>query len=162
MAVVVAHLGERLLPTPEVRGSNPVTGKLIFCQLYWKNEKSRKRDWERSIFLKTFLLYNLRFLKLLTNFCFFVSQSITPDGSIVPNKFSHTTYNFQTGYFCNNFHQNLLDIILDFEGYGELLTSNYSVLILYAEVVSTQIFLTSRPILGRASALWVTEYNAKV
>ena len=30
-AVVVAQLVERLLPTPEVRGSNPVIGKL----LYW-------------------------------------------------------------------------------------------------------------------------------
>ena len=31
MAVVVAQLVERLLPMPEVRGSNPVTGK----NLYW-------------------------------------------------------------------------------------------------------------------------------
>ena len=30
-AVVVAQLVERLLPTPEVRGSNPVIGK----KLYW-------------------------------------------------------------------------------------------------------------------------------
>ena len=40
MAVVVAQLVERSLPTPEVRGSNPVIGKtlilniIVFCQLY--------------------------------------------------------------------------------------------------------------------------------
>ena len=31
-AVVVAHLVERSLPIPEVRGLNPVIG--IYCQLY--------------------------------------------------------------------------------------------------------------------------------
>ena len=29
MAVVVAQLAERLLPIPEVRGSNPVIGKIL-------------------------------------------------------------------------------------------------------------------------------------
>ena len=38
-AGVVTQLVERLLPTPEVRGSNPVIGKLlyetfVYCQLY--------------------------------------------------------------------------------------------------------------------------------
>ena len=33
-AVVVAQLVERLLQTPEIRGSNPVTGNFIYYQLY--------------------------------------------------------------------------------------------------------------------------------
>ena len=42
-AVVVTQLVERSLPTPEVHGSNPVIGKLLYgtfvhCQLYWKDE----------------------------------------------------------------------------------------------------------------------------
>ena len=46
-AVVVAQLVERSLPTPEVRGSNPVIGKkfywTFYCQLYWEDEKKKKR-----------------------------------------------------------------------------------------------------------------------
>ena len=38
----------RLLATPEVRGSNPVIGKLLYgtfvdCQLYWKDENKEKK-----------------------------------------------------------------------------------------------------------------------
>ena len=43
--MVVAQLVERLLPIPEVRGSNPVIGKIIlniYCQLYWKVENKEK------------------------------------------------------------------------------------------------------------------------
>ena len=48
-AVVVAQLVERLLPIPEVRGSNPVIGNnlyiehlFIYCQLCWKDENKEK------------------------------------------------------------------------------------------------------------------------
>ena len=48
-AVVVAQLVERLLPIPDVRGSNPVIGKNLFilniCLLltvYWKDENKEK------------------------------------------------------------------------------------------------------------------------
>ena len=34
VVVVVAQLVEQLLPTPEIRGSNPIIGNLICCQLY--------------------------------------------------------------------------------------------------------------------------------
>ena len=36
----------QLLPTPEVRGSNPVIGKInidLYCQLYWKDESKERR-----------------------------------------------------------------------------------------------------------------------
>ena len=39
-AVIVAQLVERLLPTAEVRGLNPVISKFLmnlYCQLYWKD-----------------------------------------------------------------------------------------------------------------------------
>ena len=52
--VVVAQLVERLLPTPEVRGSNPVTGNIyVHYQLYWKDENKEKRgrEWP-NFFLK--------------------------------------------------------------------------------------------------------------
>ena len=41
----MAQLVERLIPTPEARGSNPVIGKKIFniyCQLYSKDENKEK------------------------------------------------------------------------------------------------------------------------
>ena len=45
-AVVVAKLVERSLPTPEVRGSNPVIGEIVYCQLNRKDEnKKRGREW---------------------------------------------------------------------------------------------------------------------
>ena len=44
--MVGAQLVERLLPIPEVRGSNPVIGKIVlnivYCQLYWKDENKEK------------------------------------------------------------------------------------------------------------------------
>ena len=46
--MVVAQLVEPSLPTPEVRGSNPVIGKafisniFVFCQLHWKDENKEK------------------------------------------------------------------------------------------------------------------------
>ena len=55
-AVVVAQLVEQLLPTPEVRGSNPVIGKLLYptfiCLLstVLKRQNKEKRGRERSIF----------------------------------------------------------------------------------------------------------------
>ena len=47
MAVVVAQLVERSLPTPEVRSSNPVIDKLlyrafVYCQLSRKDENKEK------------------------------------------------------------------------------------------------------------------------
>ena len=51
-AVVVAQLVERSLPIPEVRGSNPVIGKIywtfVYCQLCiekTKNKEKRGRKW---------------------------------------------------------------------------------------------------------------------
>ena len=48
VAVVVAQLVERSLPIPEVRGSNPVIGKIywtfVYCQLYWKEENKEKKQ----------------------------------------------------------------------------------------------------------------------
>ena len=43
--MVVAQLAERSLPTPEVRGSNPVIGKNynVPCQLYGKDENKEKK-----------------------------------------------------------------------------------------------------------------------
>ena len=44
--VVVAHLVDRSLPIPEVRGSNLVIGKKLYWtfyyQLYWKDENKEK------------------------------------------------------------------------------------------------------------------------
>ena len=56
VAVVVAQLAERSLPIPEVRGSNPDTGKflkniyLLSTVLHWKDENKRKRGREWLIF----------------------------------------------------------------------------------------------------------------
>ena len=53
--VVVAQLVERLLLTPEVRGSNPVIGKLfyrrlfVYCQLNRKDEDKEKKAGEWPI-----------------------------------------------------------------------------------------------------------------
>ena len=53
-AVVLAQLVEQSLPTPEVRSSNPVIGKIywtfVYCQLYWKDENKEKRGREWPIF----------------------------------------------------------------------------------------------------------------
>ena len=57
-AVVVAQLVERSLPIPEVRGSNPVIGKI-----YWtfftvnciEKTKIKKKEARNGPFLKTFL-----------------------------------------------------------------------------------------------------------
>ena len=49
--VVVAQLVERSLPKPEVRGLNPVIGKIyMYYQLYWKDENKEKRGRERPNF----------------------------------------------------------------------------------------------------------------
>ena len=57
-AVVVAQLVEQLLPKPEVRGSNPVMGKMywtfIYCQLYLKDENKEKRGRDWPIIKKNF------------------------------------------------------------------------------------------------------------
>ena len=45
--MVVAQLVERLLPKPEIRGSNPVIGKIYLdYQLYKKTKKGKRgREW---------------------------------------------------------------------------------------------------------------------
>ena len=55
----VAQLVERSLPTPEVRGSNPVIGKYLFIlnicllsTLYWKDENKEKEAGNRPFFKK--------------------------------------------------------------------------------------------------------------
>ena len=62
MAVVVDQLVEWSLPTLEVRGSNPVIGKLyISCQLYWKDENKEKRGRARpNLKKKKWLTYVVR------------------------------------------------------------------------------------------------------
>ena len=47
-AVVVAQLAEQLLPTSEVRGSNPVIGKILYLTLVitvncFQDKKTKKR-----------------------------------------------------------------------------------------------------------------------
>ena len=46
-AVVVAKLAKRLLPTPEVRGLNPITSKVFIKQLLTVNciEKKKRKKW---------------------------------------------------------------------------------------------------------------------
>ena len=56
--MAVAQLVERLLLTPEVRGSNPVIGKLlygtfVYCQLYWKDENKEKEAENKPFIKKT-------------------------------------------------------------------------------------------------------------
>ena len=62
MTVVVAQLVERSLPIPEVRGSNPVIGKIywifVYCQLYWKDENKEKEAGNGPFFLKKKLIRN--------------------------------------------------------------------------------------------------------
>ena len=59
-AVVVAELVERLLPIPEVRGSNPVIGKIYIEHLFIFNcvegTKFRKRGRKWPVFYKKILL----------------------------------------------------------------------------------------------------------
>ena len=51
--VVVGQLVERALPTPEVRGWNPVIGKIyIYYQQYWKDENKEKEAGNGPIFIK--------------------------------------------------------------------------------------------------------------
>ena len=66
-AVVVAQLVERLLPTPEIGGSNPNIGKTLStnCTFKKKRRKYRKRGWEWPIFKKKFQTVILA----ITNFC---------------------------------------------------------------------------------------------
>ena len=53
MEVVLAQLVERSIPTPEVRGLNPVIGKIcVYYQLYWKDENKEKEAWNGPFFLK--------------------------------------------------------------------------------------------------------------
>ena len=42
-AVVVAQLVERLLPTPEVRSSNPVIGKKIYIECFLSKVLKRRK-----------------------------------------------------------------------------------------------------------------------
>ena len=48
MAVVVAQLAEQLLPTPEIRGSNPDIGNknlnIIICQLQSRNDENKEKE----------------------------------------------------------------------------------------------------------------------
>ena len=73
--MVVAQLAERSLPTPEVRSSNPVIGKLlyrtfVYCQLN-RNDKNKEKVAEngnmkkiissnelRKVFLQTMRINN--------------------------------------------------------------------------------------------------------
>ena len=55
--VVVAQLVEWSLPSPEVRGPNPVNAKFImnvYCLLFWKVESNEKRGRECPISKKKF------------------------------------------------------------------------------------------------------------
>ena len=48
VSVVVDKLGERSLPTPEVRDSNPVMGKIMYTELlfvnWWKYKNKGKNS----------------------------------------------------------------------------------------------------------------------
>ena len=60
MVVVVAQLVERLLPIPQVRGSNPVIGKKLFklnislllSTVYWRDENKEKEAGNGPFFKK--------------------------------------------------------------------------------------------------------------
>ena len=53
MAVVVVLLGEQLLPTPEIRGSNPKVGNhklnVNICQSQPRKDENKKRVRERPV-----------------------------------------------------------------------------------------------------------------
>ena len=66
-AVVVAHLVGQLLPTPEIRASNPVIGKFYSLSTvlqYWKDENIEKEVGIVPIFSKKMIMllggYTLR------------------------------------------------------------------------------------------------------
>ena len=59
----MAQLVERSLPTPEVRGSNPVIDKLlyttfVYCQLYWK-DGNKEKEAGKGPFKKQLLKYHI-------------------------------------------------------------------------------------------------------
>ena len=47
--MVVAQLVERLLPTPEIRGSNPNIGKVISTNYHVKKENKEREAGEKSV-----------------------------------------------------------------------------------------------------------------
>ena len=53
----MAQLTARTLPTPEVRGSNPVIerflkGTFVYCRVVLKDENKEKEAWNAQFFLK--------------------------------------------------------------------------------------------------------------
>ena len=79
--VVVAQLVERLLLIPEVRSSNQVIGKNLYCtfycQLYWK-EQNKEKEAANGPFLKR-LGSNLLNWTIIRQFCNFHRGSNLPD-----------------------------------------------------------------------------------
>ena len=58
MAVAVAQMVKRLLPTPELRGSNPVIGKLLYIERLFtfnciEKTKIKKKNQEMAHFVPT-------------------------------------------------------------------------------------------------------------
>ena len=63
-------LVERLLPIPEVRGSNPVNGKTLYwifvcCQLYWKVKNKEKEAGNGPFFKKKSVLSRCLRIKII-------------------------------------------------------------------------------------------------
>ena len=63
--VVVAQLVERSLPTQEVRGLNPVIGKIYMY--YWKEKNKEKscREWPKFFLKKNILIFLFYFMSLV-------------------------------------------------------------------------------------------------
>ena len=53
MAVIVAQLIERLLPTSKIHGSNPDIGEILSTNCTIEKTKIKKIGWEWTIFKKT-------------------------------------------------------------------------------------------------------------
>ena len=72
-AVVVAQLVEWSLPIPEVRGLNPVIGKIywpfVYCQLYWKDENTEKEAGNGPFLKIKWMLDCLQLGKFNFSFC---------------------------------------------------------------------------------------------
>ena len=64
MAVVVAQLVEQLLPTPNVRGSNPVISKIYITVNCIEKTKIKKKEAGNGPFFKKEFEIFIRFLKL--------------------------------------------------------------------------------------------------
>ena len=62
-SVVVVQLVVRSLPTPEIRGSNPIIGKFYFLSTVLKDENKEKEAW--NVLIKKNIIYGCKGRPLL-------------------------------------------------------------------------------------------------